>query len=386
MTATLVGARARANTAAVSKERFYRPELDCLRFFAFFGVFIFHALPRDAATYAFVPPWAGRVISGTINAGAFGVDVFFALSAYLITTLLVREKQTTGSLDLRSFYIRRVLRIWPLYFTFIGVSVILSTSFKSQHLGLNYVVGYLLLAGNWVYVFYGLPRSVAIPLWTVSIEEQFYLVWPWAARRLTRQSMAVAALAVLAVANISRIALVRAKAPERVLGFNTLTRIDAIALGILLSLWCHVLPSLKSLHRTLIAALSISALIAAGMFGGFNDSMRGVNPWGTIIGRPVVALASVALLAAFLGAKGRWLQNKQLIYLGKISYGLYVVHELGLVIVLHMVHPNALLPSIASAALAFGVTLLLAACSYKWLESPFLRKKEAFARISSRPV
>jgi peptidoglycan/LPS O-acetylase OafA/YrhL len=386
MTVAVATVHAKPQTITTAKGRFYRPELDCLRFFAFFAVFIFHAVPRGVEMYGSVPSWAAAIISGAVNAGAFGVDVFFALSAYLITTLLLHEKERTGDLDLRSFYIRRILRIWPLYFAFIGVSVALSIFFRSQHLAIAYVAGYLLLAGNWVYVLYGMPQSVAIPLWTVSIEEQFYLAWPLAARRLSRKSMAVAALAILTAANLSRVALVLAGAPERVMGFNTITRIDAIGMGILLSLWTPLLPDLKSLHRLLLAAVSLGALIAVGMFCGFNDSLHAVNRWGAVIGRPVVALASAALLLSFLGAKSGWLRSKQLTYLGKISYGLYVVHSLGVVIALHILHPTSLRGHLECAAVALGITCALAAISYRWLESPFLRKKEAFAAILSRPV
>ena len=103
-------------------ERFYRPELDVLRFFAFLGVFIFHAAPRTMDFYdrAGYPHWLSSLLIPTFGAGAYGVDLFFALSAYLITSLLLRERAATGALDLRGFYLRRILRIWPLYLAFVA--------------------------------------------------------------------------------------------------------------------------------------------------------------------------------------------------------------------------------------------------------------------------
>src|SRR5450432_3563846 len=191
MTTAVVTPLAAATTAARG-ERFYRPELDVLRFFAFLGVFIFHAAPRTMDFYAAadVPRWLSNLLISTFGAGAYGVDLFFALSAYLITSLLLRERAATGALDLRGFYVRRILRIWPLYLAFVAFAAFAATVIPEQHLPLRYVVGYSLLAGNWTYVFYGLPASFTIPLWTVSIEEQFYLAWPLALRKATIQTMA----------------------------------------------------------------------------------------------------------------------------------------------------------------------------------------------------
>src|SRR5215475_9058782 len=134
----------RATTAPVRAERFYRPELDVLRFFAFLGVFIFHAAPRTMDFYnaAGYPQWLSRLLIPTFGAGAYGVDLFFALSAYLITSLLLRERSATGTLDMRSFYLRRILRIWPLYLAFVAFAGLAALVIPDQKLPLRYVLGY----------------------------------------------------------------------------------------------------------------------------------------------------------------------------------------------------------------------------------------------------
>src|ERR1700758_1374563 len=139
-------------TLPARTERFYRPELDVLRFFAFLGVFIFHAAPRTMDFYdrAGYPHWLSSLLIPTFGAGAYGVDLFFALSAYLITSLLLRERSATGALDLRGFYLRRILRIWPLYLAFVAFAAVFAALVPGQHLPMKYVVGYSLLAGNWV--------------------------------------------------------------------------------------------------------------------------------------------------------------------------------------------------------------------------------------------
>src|SRR5580704_10177801 len=96
---------------------FYRPELDALRFFAFLAVFLFHFnRPVDLYVQHGIPRVVALTATSLIQGGVFGVDLFFVLSAYLITELLIREKEVCGSLDVKGFYLRRILRIWPLYF------------------------------------------------------------------------------------------------------------------------------------------------------------------------------------------------------------------------------------------------------------------------------
>ncbi|HYX52309.1 MAG TPA: acyltransferase family protein, partial [Candidatus Limnocylindrales bacterium] len=127
-----------------SFERFYRPELDALRFFAFFGVFVFHAAPHERAFYdaAQAPHWLSSFLISSFGAGAYGVDLFFALSAYLITSLLLREREHLGEVDVRGFYVRRILRIWPLYLSFLLFAAAVGWVFPSQRIEGRYLLGF----------------------------------------------------------------------------------------------------------------------------------------------------------------------------------------------------------------------------------------------------
>src|SRR5262249_47880097 len=160
---------------------------DSLRFLAFLAVFVFHAIPRTQELYSTFPPALNTIVRGVVSSAGCGVDLFFALSAYLITSLLMREIESAGRLDVRHFYVRRMLRLWPLYFGFVGFAALLSRGMKSKSLGWQYVAGFVLLAGNWVYTVLGMPHSIALPLWSVSVEEQFYLLWPLAVSRASRR-------------------------------------------------------------------------------------------------------------------------------------------------------------------------------------------------------
>jgi len=190
---------------AHTQRRFYQPELDGLRFYAFLGVFICHTLPFDGAFYRrfHLPvPWLWGAIA---KSGAAGVDLFFALSAFLITSILLREREETGGISLRRFYLRRILRIWPLYFLLIAVGVVLAHTMAKQSLPWYYVAGYLLFVGNWVHAVFGRPESICSPLWTVSIEEQFYLIWPLLMKMLRRRGMIVAAIVTFLLATVCRL-------------------------------------------------------------------------------------------------------------------------------------------------------------------------------------
>jgi peptidoglycan/LPS O-acetylase OafA/YrhL len=380
--ATAVGVRSDGRV-----ERFYRPELDVLRFFAFLGVFIFHAAPRTMDFYnaAGYPHWLSRLLIPMFGAGAYGVDLFFALSAYLITILLLRERAATGILDLRGFYLRRILRIWPLYLAFVAFAAIVGALIPEQHLPMRYVVGYSLLAGNWIYVFYGLPASFAVPLWTVSIEEQFYLAWPLALRKASVRTMAIIAMVLLLVANAWRVCLAISAAPVERIEYNTFTRLDPIALGILIALFGHKLPSFTRLQRVALLCGGIVTWVAVYAFTVTSPTLK-FTTWRMAVGHPFTALASAAVLLSVLGARHPFLRNGVLLYLGKISYGLYVLHEFAHFCAIRLVHASAPLGVVAQSIVGLALTTLLAAASYRWLESPFLRLKERFAHVQSRPV
>ena len=229
---------------AHAPRRFYQPELDGLRFYAFLGVFVYHTLPQQPAFYRGLhlplpSLWAAVAISG-----ASGVDLFFALSAFLITALLLRERQQTGGISLRLFYIRRILRIWPLYFLVLAVAVVLAHTVPGQSLPWYYVVGYLLFVGNWINVAFGHPLSVCAPLWTVSIEEQFYLVWPLLMKILGRRGMIIAAVVAFLLATLSQIGVVLAGLSPGYIYYGSFSRSGSLALGILLALFADRLPGL----------------------------------------------------------------------------------------------------------------------------------------------
>jgi len=374
-------------SARTSTARFYHPELDVLRFFAFLMVFCHHALPHDPAFWTShgVPEFLARIVAGVGATGAFGVSVFFVLSSYLITELLLREKDLIGTLDVRSFYIRRILRIWPLYFAFLALAVVLQWIVPGQHVTWRAGLWFSLLAGNWFIVFHGFPSSVIFPLWSVSIEEQFYITWPTVVRRVSEAGMLMIAGLLLAIATASRVYLGVHHVGESDVWCNTFVQLDPIAIGILTAVLLRgEIPRMSRLLRAALMTAGVTGLALGSIFFGIkNDPLTTAR---IVFGYPSVAIGGALLLLSVLRNRTSG-SNRVLIYLGRISYGLYVFHVLGLLISDHVV-PNQtanLLRYALRVAVALAATILMSAISFRWLETPFLGLKQRFTHVLSRP-
>jgi peptidoglycan/LPS O-acetylase OafA/YrhL len=309
--------------------------------------------------------------------------LFFTLSAFLITALLLRERRQTGGISLRLFYIRRILRIWPLYFVVLAVAVVLAHTIPGQSLPWYYVVGYLLFVGNWINVAFGHPLSVCGPLWTVSIEEQFYLVWPLLMKILGRRGMIIAAVVAFLLATLSQIGVVLAGLSPGYIYYGSFSRSSSLALGILLALFADRLPGLTRGMRLLLLAAGLTGWIAAS---AWLIDQPGPVDMRAVLGRLVASVGAVAILYAGLGNRSCLVRSEWVVWLGKISYGLYMLHFLGLLFMIDLLHPRWGWTLLATKALGLALTVLLAWASYRWVESPFLRWKDRFATVLSRPV
>lgn len=355
----------------------YRPELDWLRFFAFLAVFLHHSLPGDAQFYVSrgLDESLSAWIAAAVGAGAFGVDLFLGLSAYLITDLLLRERERTGAVSVKRFYIRRALRIWPLYYAFLAFALF-PARFIVPHwnLGLRHTALFAVFVGNWDVALHGYPGSIADPLWSVSIEEQFYLLWPLVVA-LGRRRLATISILLLTLATATRLCLALAGAAHPAVWTNTLARVDPIAMGALLALARPSLASWSSLKRFFTAAMSCVLFVIASWL----DGLAGFR---ALVTYPLVAIACLLLLLSFLDSRLLPARiSRAVAYLGQISYGLYVFHLFAIVLA-----RSAHWEVMPTLLLAFAITLVLAAGSYHLLEHPFLRLKERFTVIHSRDL
>ena len=356
--------------------RFYHPELDVLRFGAFFAVFLHHAFPDSMTSWiaAGAPRTVAALAAGLVRAGALGVDLFFALSAYLITEILLRERDARGYVGVRAFYLRRILRIWPLYFfVLLLVQPVLQWWRPEERFSASDWTAFLLFAGNWACAAHGFGERSFSLLWSVSIEEQFYLSWPWALRWGTSGVVRIAA-AILVVATLARLLLLWLGVAHPGIWCDTFARLDPIAAGAWFACHRHSRPRVLSLAtRAALIAIGVTCLAATGAF------LNNAN-WTVLPGYPLAAAAAIAILAGTLGPVPRVLHSAA--FLGKISFATYVFHRAVLTLLGVPFAPGMVLP--VQAAAAFLVTVALAALSYRYLESPFLRLKDRFTFIRSR--
>ncbi len=370
----------RASSFGESK-RFYLPELDTLRFFAFLAVFLRHSLAdANEVTKSWgIPHLISSLITATVEAGMFGVDLFFLLSSFLITSLLLREQERCGRIDVKGFWIRRALRIWPLYFVFVAVAGFLLPLFfhfvappEPGH-----VVGLLTFTQNWAIAFSDAGRgSPTLVLWSVSMEEQFYLIWPVVLLLAGVRRLRAIAIGMIVFAFFARIVAIYAGASAFMLWCATPFRLEPIAVGALIALNRDRIPNFG--NQTRLGMLCLGAAIPVICMLKWSGSL-----WINAAIMPLATIACALVLLSVIGADFRLFTFKPLIYLGTISYGLYVFHQLAI-----SFSPRLAIPGLpfGRTISAFLLTVALAALSYRFLETPFLRMKDRFAHIQSRPV
>lgn len=375
---------------------FYRPELDALRFGAFLCVFLTHGFPRPSSFH--VGPGATRWLLALKNAGDYGVSLFFILSSYLIMELLCRELRRTSTVHLVSFYMRRILRIWPLYFIIISLYCVVGIfrpPFRMEH---GRTIANLFLIGNW-YIFF--HPSIATPLrhlWSISVEEQFYVLWPSFFKIARIKGIAVLSMLLISL-SICTIASLTAQGGDVAVRvwLNSFVEFQFFAIGSLISILLRGnVPRIRTKYRIVLVTVGVAMWLLSSYVFHIKQSNISHSIQSMITGYEVAALGSTLIFVGVLGMNSKYIHSS-LKYLGKISYGLYVFHETGLLIGANMLKVAEKLQMVPPSlwrgcdflftrVSALCVTILLAALSYRFLETPFLDLKKKFTIIRSREV
>ncbi|RAJ92129.1 peptidoglycan/LPS O-acetylase OafA/YrhL [Larkinella arboricola] len=360
----------------VSKPAGYLPQLDALRAFAVTLVLIYHWFPQDA------------LINKTPN-GAIGVTLFFVLSGFLITQILIQNRnqmlagQTTPSAIYRNFIVRRALRIFPVYYLFLTFVyfVLPDKSDISNSPAYYYLYAYNILlhqTDNWA--------DLLSPFWTLSVEEQFYLVWPFVVLLTPRLQLRRVIIFTIFLGLATRIWWGLTSHSQ---GILTLTCLDSFGIG---ALWSYILVEQPEKIPTFRRQLRWATLLALVCFlfiltQPHTSSLR-------LFQRIILSILSLYLVAqstiGFGGITGRVLTNPALIYMGKISYGIYVYHMIvstyltGLILnKLSRFSPISLHNFWIHLVSSFLLLIILASLSWFLIEKPITNLKRYFTYSKS---
>jgi peptidoglycan/LPS O-acetylase OafA/YrhL len=328
--------------------------------------------------------WTGVPL---LSRGYLGVELFFAISGFLITTLLLRERRDNGQISLARFYARRTLRIFPLYYTVVLIYTLvvwlLEHDVTARAMFFHNLLYYATYTSNWFVLLTG-SHVIFYFAWSLAAEEQFYLLWPTVEKTL-RGAWPVAMMLLVITASLfvyslqSMLAASGELLPSEQHALDIGYRLPlSICLGVLLA---HLLDSARgyAVACKLVgwrwSSLAAFAVLVAAMAWSRTPS-------------PVFAVLMVALVAScviredhLLAPLLRW---RPLAYMGTVSYGMYLMHMLSCNLVkvcLNRVHLNRPVVLFAGTVLA---TTVIAGLSFRYYESIFLRLKSRFSR--KRPL
>ncbi len=313
--------------------------------------------------------------SHVLLGGFIGVDLFFALSGFLITSLLLHERKTYGDIHLGAFWARRALRLAPALVVAVAFAIVAST-YLGQELRALWVAASLTYTSNFVIAFGDTyPIGLVSHTWSLAMEEQFYLLWPlilgaasrWGARAVAGTAGVLSVLAV-----VLRFVYTASHTGDPQLWvriyFGPDMRLDVIAGGCVAGALLGLGPSpSRAATRAIAVAAAVGtvALTAIALSVPIREYAR--SP--LLITVTSLSATAVVVGAAKLPALARVLSTPPLVGLGKISYGLYLVHVI-------------LFPLMMEQPLwmRWFVAIVLAAASYLWIEKPFLAFKGRFER------
>lgn len=374
------------------------PNLEGLRFLAFFVVFINHA--TGSLGYNNHSESFGFVRSHFFLNGNLGVSFFFVLSGFLITYLLLKEKELTGTINIRYFYLRRVLRIWPLYFLIVALCLFVFPALNST-LPKWFPIGtsiseinpwlYVTFTGNFDYLYNGINNVLIGVLWSVSVEEQFYLFWPLIIAFVPRNYL-MRTFIVLILGSIA-FRFFYAQGNAMIIKYHSLSSLSDLATGAVIAyLACkeNIKNRFQKLPKNRIIGVYLLLLILVPLrfytwkFGVYYNHVSSLVP---------VVFSSIF---AFIIMEQNYSKNsfykvsnfRLISSWGKFTYGMYCYHMIVFFVVLYLFHLMGInlhgmskYTFLFISFISFFSTILISEVSYHYYESIFLRMKDRFSFI-----
>jgi peptidoglycan/LPS O-acetylase OafA/YrhL len=321
--------------------------------------------------------------------GFLGVDIFFVLSGFLITALLLQEWERTGAVNLKAFYARRALRLLPALFTLLGVVLLVPGLFYRSEPPWGDVLVVALYASNWFRVF-GSNLGFLGHTWSLTIEEQFYVIWPvllvlLLTLRVRRRWILFTVILGVAISSALRVELWAGPESVRRLYYGLDTRFGSLLLGCLAGLvaaW-NLLPRTERWRTTIRLASGVSALALSVLLWTADEESR-----ATYYGLSTIACTAVGVIVLHLlycpsKLTRVILENRPLLWVGRLSYSLYLWHVPVFSGMLNSSRMAKLgISGLPLLTLRFAVAFVVASLSFYLIEQPFLRIKRRFASSS----
>lgn len=351
----------------------YMPQLDALRAFAVLAVMVHHFLPVDR----YIP-------TDFLTLGLLAVRLFFVLSGFLITGILLGYRSDEPGTALKRFYSRRVLRIFPIYYLTLFIALALQVRPIQQG-----AFWHLTYTSNFIAPFHPEWMGPASHFWTLAVEEQFYLVWPFIMLFVPRAYLTRVIVATIALAVIFRaLVLTVLPIPMEAGGVFTFATLDSLAGGALLALFHYdenLRPHLPRFMKLCLVAGS-AILAVCTFFYVYNIGFRVLY---TLLCLGVSLVFMVLIEKTSRGFSGKakvLLEHPVILYTGKISYGLYVYHNFMLALVLYSLSKTTAATDYrVTAPLSFIATFAAAMLSWHLIERPISRLKDKFSRENPWP-
>ncbi len=369
----------------------YFANLDILRFIAAFMVVIAHAyegwcgwwgypgfmsVDGDHKTLSSFGNYANTVIKN----GGFGVDVFFLISGFLITYILLAEKDLTGKIDIKKFFIRRGFRIWPLYFLLIAVTPFIvswlnkpSPDYLSTALFYNNF--HSMTTGNWEYPF--------AHFWSICVEEHFYLVWPFLVAFIPNRYLLNTFWTVLFISVFARFGFNLYGKGFYYMYLHTLSRMDVLAIGAI-GAYMYFNKSLRfTIPKYVRIALYFLFIVVYAS-----------EPYNIYDGMFLACFRKYFYVAVIAIGMSNFLLNPDALisfkkknvfhYLGKVSYGVYMYSNILIAIIIEkIIAPYNMVNMYLYFFLNIALTIIISIISYELFEKQFLKLKTRFEVVKT---
>lgn len=372
--------------ALMKSDKVYFPNLNGLRFFAAFIVLLGHQ-EQMKSYYLGMDPY---LLVKNPDSGQLGVILFFALSGFLITYLLLMEEAKTKTVSVKDFYIRRILRIWPLYYFLILLvffvlrfipffdlpHVDVDTAYSPRNLIL-----YLLILPN--VVIHALESVIPYigHTWSIGVEEQFYILWPLLMKFVKKKERLL--FGVIIIYLLVKFALLpylqEATESYYIYLFSKVWNkfsIDCMAIGGLFAVWHYKKRAiLKYLYNPVLNWL-IVLFVCAVFFSTFRLPYVNYEFFAILFGILILNLATNPHPIINF-------ENKVFNYLGRISYGLYMYHIIAVIISVKLLDYMGIHAWGVQTCFSLGITVLISTLSYYGFEQRFIQMKGKFSKILS---